>query len=362
MDRQEPTLREARRPVVPLWLQQAAALGWRALVIAGAIVALLFLLDLMRVVVVPIAFALFFTALLYPAAGWLKARGLAPALAAGSVVALVIAAIAGIVALAGVGIADQSEELVDAVRRGWDDVSAWISRTFPVSLEDVRSVVEGAGSGGGGLSASLVGGAVTAAEIIVGSLLTFVMLFFFLKDGPAMFDWTIERVGEARRSSARELGVVMWTQVAAFARGQAIIAAVDAAATAVALLIIGVPLVIPLTLLTLVGGFIPLVGPIVAGVVAGLVALADGGFTEAVWVVLAALVIQQAEGNLLEPIILGRVLHLHPLVVLVAVVTGGVIGGIAGAFVAAPITAAIVAAISFLRRRSDDAAGQPVPA
>jgi predicted PurR-regulated permease PerM len=192
-------------------------------------------------------------------------------------------------------------------------------------------------------------------------LLALVILFFLLKDGPAMVAWALSHFEGERRVTVEELANVVWAQVSAFARGQTFIAAFDAVATAVALLVIGVPLVVPLTLLTFLGGFIPLVGPIVAAVVAGLVALADGGPAAALWVVLAEVAIQQAEGNLLEPLVLGRVLRLHPLVILLAVVTGGVVGGIAGAFVAAPIAAASIAAGSYFRAR-DRAARDTVTA
>jgi predicted PurR-regulated permease PerM len=191
-------------------------------------------------------------------------------------------------------------------------------------------------------------------EIAIGTLLVLVMLFFFLKDGPRLFDWAVRQLEERRRKTARELGAVVWRQLGAFARGQTFIAAFDAVATAIALVVIGVPLVLPLTLLTFLGGFIPLVGPVVAAIFAGLVALADGGVAPMLWVIAAEIAIQQAEGNLLEPLVLGRVLRLHPLVVLLAVVTGGVVGGIAGAFVAAPIAASAAAAGSFLRSRARD--------
>jgi predicted PurR-regulated permease PerM len=214
----------------------------------------------------------------------------------------------------------------------------------------VHSAFESAGVTGDGIGEALLGGARSALEIAVGALLALVILFFFLKDGPRMFAWAVEHLEGERRDTARELGLVVWGQLSAFARGQTFIAAFDAAATAIALLVIGVPLVVPLTLVTFLGGFIPLVGPVVAAVAAGLVALASGGAGDMLWVIAAEVAIQQAEGNLLEPLVLGRVLRLHPIVVLLAVVTGGVVGGIAGAFVAAPIAASAVAAGAFLRR------------
>jgi predicted PurR-regulated permease PerM len=121
---------------------------------------------------------------------------------------------------------------------------------------------------------------------------------------------------------------------------------------AIALLVLGVPLVLPLAVLTFLGGFFPLVGAILAGLVATLVALVDAGFTTALLVVGATILIQQIEGNLLQPIILERAVRLHPLVTVVAVGAGILIGGLLGAFLSVPLVAIAAQTANYYRTRN----------
>ena len=135
----------------------------------------------------------------------------------------------------------------------------------------------------------------------------------------------------------------------AYVRGTALIALVDAVLIGIALLLIGVPLVPALMVLTFFGAFLPLVGAVAAGVVAALVALVSGGPLDALLVVGAVTIIQQVEGDVLQPVVLGRAVKLHPVVVLLALTSGAVIAGIAGAFLAVPTTAVATAIGGYAR-------------
>ncbi|HWC27644.1 MAG TPA: AI-2E family transporter, partial [Solirubrobacteraceae bacterium] len=143
----------------------------------------------------------------------------------------------------------------------------------------------------------------------------------------------------------------MWTVVSRYVRGVAVVALVDALLIGLALVIIGVPLVVPLMALTFLGAFIPLVGAVLAGAVAALVALVAEGPIAAVLVVLAITAIQQLEGDLLYPIVVGQAISLHPVAILLVLTAGTVIAGLAGALLAVPIAAAIWAAIDQLRTK-----------
>jgi predicted PurR-regulated permease PerM len=325
--------------------------AWRLLVVAAALWVAILVLGRLRLVTVPVAFALFFTALLEPAATWLKERRIPPAAAAGLVLFSSLSAVVGVVALAGVRFVSQSRELGDAFVRGWDRLVAWIADAFPVSEEQIRAAVGSfRDSLGDDVGRLVFGGASTAAQVLGMAALTVLVTFFLLKDGDRMARWIAERTPADRRDELREVGAATWSRVSSFARGQALIAVVDAALTAVALVVIGVPAVLTLTLLTLLGGFVPLAGPVVAGAAAALVAFSAGGLADALWVVAAAVAIQQAEGNVLQPLVQGRAVRLHPLVVLLAVATGGVVGGLVGAFVAVPVAAGAVAVAGHLGR------------
>ncbi|MGC1211810.1 MAG: AI-2E family transporter [Micromonospora sp.] len=178
-------------------------------------------------------------------------------------------------------------------------------------------------------------------EAVGAALLAVVLLFFLLKDGSRMWDWLLRPVPAPLRPTIDEAGRAGWWAVSRYIGGQMVVAAVDAIGIGVALLIIGVPLAFPLALLTFLGGFVPIVGATVAGAAAALVALVANGPTDALLVIAAVVGVQQLEGNLLEPLIVGRALRLHPAPVLLAVTAGTLLGGIAGAVVAVPILAVL---------------------
>ncbi|NES12806.1 MULTISPECIES: AI-2E family transporter [Micromonospora] len=178
-------------------------------------------------------------------------------------------------------------------------------------------------------------------EAVGAALLAVILLFFLLKDGSRMWAWLLRPVPQRLRTTLDEAGRAGWWALSRYIGGQVVVAAVDAIGIGVALLIIGVPLALPLALLTFLGGFVPIVGATVAGVAAALVALVANGPTDALLVIAAVIVVQQLEGNLLEPLIVGRALRLHPVPVLLAVTAGTLLGGIAGAVVAVPILAVL---------------------
>ena len=179
-----------------------------------------------------------------------------------------------------------------------------------------------------------------------------VITFFFVKDGKQMWEWVTKHFDDSRRKDVREIGMRSWATLGAYIRGTALIALVDAVLIGIALIIVGVPLVVPLMLITFIGGFFPVVGAFTAGLVAVLVALASGGFFDALIIGAVITLIQQLEGDLLQPLILGRAVKLHPVVVLLSLTAGGILAGVAGAFLAVP-TAAVAATIgNYLRNRS----------
>lgn len=153
-----------------------------------------------------------------------------------------------------------------------------------------------------------------------------------------------------------------WRVLARYARGMVVIAAVDAVGIGVALLVIGVPLALPLALLTFVAAFVPVLGATVAGAVAALVALAANGPMDALLVLAAVIAVQQAEGNLLEPLIMGHALRLHPAVVLIAVTAGALTAGVAGALIAVPLTAVIYRVSRTVLTHDSRARPDPAPA
>ena len=202
-------------------------------------------------------------------------------------------------------------------------------------------------------------GATTALEVVAAVLLAVVVLFLLLKDGGRIWGWVVHLVPDDQRARVDDAGRQGWGALTAYVRGTVLVAAVDAGGIGIALLVLGVPLALPLIVLTFLGAFVPIVGATVAGAAAVLVALVGGGLTDALLVLGAVLVVQQMEGNVLQPLIMGRALRLHPLVILLSVASAGLLGGIAGAVAAVPVVAVTYrVAASLLSSRPR---GSPVP-
>jgi putative heme transporter len=241
-----------------------------------------------------------------------------------------------------------------SVTGGVDKVQGWlIDGPLGVSSERVTELFDQAEeqvrSSSDRIASGALSGAAIALEVVAAFLLALVSLFFLLKDGARIWSFLVGLFPGPIREDVNGMGERAWSALGGFLRGTAIVAAIDAFFIGLTLAIVGVPLVIPLAVLTFFGGFVPIVGAVVAGFASAMVALVSNGLTAALIVVGATLVVQQLEGNLLQPIIVGRRVELHPLAVILAVTAGGVLWGILGAFVAVPVVSAVWAAVSYLR-------------
>jgi putative heme transporter len=335
--------RQGERPRRAL-LDTIASLSWKFLAVAGALAVIVYALVKLRVVVFPVIAALFASTLIHPAAHWLHKRGL-PRLASVWVAILAgVLLLSGLVAVLAPQVANEFGTLSGDVNRGSRQVIEWLSRgPLELSRQELNRYIDQAQeqlqANSSTITSGVLAGAVRLGEVLVGIILTFVLTFFFVKDGGTMFSWFTGQFQERRRQSLNLLGSRLWETLGAYLRGLAFVGLVDAVLIGIALLAIGVPLVIPLAVLTFFGAFLPLIGATVAGVVAALVALVSGGVLDALLVGVAILVVQQVEGHVLQPVVLGRAIKLHPTVVLLSLAAGGVLAGIAGAFLAVPVAA-----------------------
>lgn len=331
---------------VPQGLRTASELSWRVLVVAAAVIALAIVAAELRLIVLPVIFALIAATVLDPLVGWLHRHGVPRVLGALGTVLVSLAIVATIVAFL-------IEPLVTGFDTLVDDVGNEISRvpeeigegTLGLSSERVDDLVDRVSNEVEGNAESLVGGVLSGAllvgEAIAGLLMTIVLLIFFLKDGPRMWAWILERMPRRRQPVVDAAGRRTWWLLGRYLRGVVIIGLVDAVGIGVGLIIVGVPHVVPLVVLTFFGGFFPIVGAILAGSVAVFVALVSLGFVEALIVLAIVIAVQQFEGNVVDPVVLGYAVRLHPTVTLLAVTGGGVLGGIIGAFLAVPLVAVV---------------------
>lgn len=345
---------DRNRGEVPRLLQVSAAYSWRFLTVVAAAAVIVYILVTLRLIVIPAFIALLLSTLLVPVADRLKRAGVPPLLAAGMTFFGGIGLMGAIVFLIAPQVADQLGNLGRDARRGIEDVVTWLVKgPLDLTRAEVDNYLSQIGRQISENRSSFVSGGLRGAyllvEIIAGAMLTFVMTFFFIKDGDHISRGVLGLFSEDRHDALIEVGARSWRALSAYIRGTAIVGLVNAAVIGVALLILGVPLVLPLVIITFLGAFFPLVGAVVAGALGTLVALVTVGVVPAAIVAGVTIVVQQVEGDVLQPLVLGRAVKLHPLVILLSLTAGAIIAGVAGAFLAVPIAAVVSASVAYLR-------------
>lgn len=337
---------------VPPGLVNASELTWRAAIVAAGLVGLAWLLVTFRLVTVPALFALLAATVLQPAVDALRRRRWPDLAAAWAVLLAALAVVVGTVALLAPTVADQSADFDESLEGGISEVEKWL-RSGPLGLDDVdlqQSLDQAVGRAAE--SDALVDSVTLAGEILAGAFMAIVMTFFFIKDGHRITGWALSLVPAERRDAVAAAGGAGWAALSAFVRGTAIVGVVNGVVIGIGLAIIGVPLAVPLGVITAISAFFPLVGAVVAGAIAVLIALFTGGVTDALLVLGLVVIVQQVEGDVLSPIVMGRALSLHPLVILVAITSGAVAAGLVGAFLAVPVVGVTVAVVTALRHPS----------
>lgn len=350
---------ESRPGEVPRLLALTAAYAWRFLVVVAAAVILVYVLVTLRLIVIPMVVALLLSTLLVPLAERLRRRGLPSLLAAWIVFAGSLAVLAGIVYFIVPAIADELDNLSRDVRQGTEDVITWLTEgPLDLTRAEIDGYVDRIADQVRERQSSIVSGAFRGAyllvEVVVGTLLTAVLTFFFVKDGNRISTALLEMFPRRRQDDIRTVARRSWEALGAYIRGTAIVGLVDAVAIGGTMLVLGVPLVVPIAVITFFAAFFPLVGAVVAGVIAALVALVTTGFLPALILVAATIVVQQVEGDVLQPLVLGRAVNLHPLVILLSLTAGAIVAGIAGAFLAVPVAAVGAVVVAHLRGQAPD--------
>ncbi|MPZ99999.1 MAG: AI-2E family transporter [Dehalococcoidia bacterium] len=344
---------------VPGPLRVTSELSWRVLVVAAAVALAFFALVTLSLVILPVFIALLLTTLLYPPARWLRNQGVPNGLAAGITFAaavLVVAAVVGVMVPIVISDAEEFDGIQANVENGIDRARDWlVTGPLELSEEEVDRYIDRALDELEANAERFVGGAFSGALLLLqglaGALLTIVLTFFFLKDGERFWAWFVSLFSPEMQHDAREVGTRAWLVLSGYLRGTAAVAAIDGIFIGLAVWLIGVPLALVIGLLTFVLAFIPIVGAFAAGLVAVLIALGTDGPVAALLVLLAIIAVQQLEGNLVGPLLVGRSVRVHPVATILAVTAGGVLWGVLGAFVAVPIVAVGRSTIGYLNNR-----------
>nr|WP_318241425.1 AI-2E family transporter [Cellulomonas avistercoris] len=340
-----------RGPTASLWSDGFGRVGTRSLqvlailaVVAVGVVAVMQL----TLVVIPVLIALVLAAAISPLVSWLRRRGV-PSLLATWLALVTLVGVLSLVVWAVVrAVADQWDDLAGSAVDGLGELRELVSG-LPFEITD-EQITEAQDALQGALTSDAVGAGAAAglsqtADFVAGFFIMVVVLFFFLKDGPRIWEFLLRPFEGARYERGLRVGHKTVQTLGGYVRGTAIVAAVDAIGIGIGLAIVGVPLVLPLSVLVFLLAFIPLVGATLAGILAALVALVALGPVQALVVLVIVVGVNQLEGDFLQPVVMGRSLRLHPLVILVALTAGTVLAGVTGAVLAVPIAASLWGAV-----------------
>ncbi|GAA1435068.1 AI-2E family transporter [Mycobacterium cookii] len=341
------------------WLSRWA-LRWIVIAVGAALLG--WVLQQLWSIVLPVLLALILTTVLQPPARWLETRLRFPQLAAAaSAVAGSLLALAGVIVFIAPSVAAQVGEIADSASEGLTRLQAWVegSDTLDVTHAQVESAVdafqERLRSSASSIASGVLVGVGTITSALVNVLVTLVLAFFFLKDGRSFLPWLRRTTGPHVGTHLTEVGSRAWDTLGGFVRTQALVGLIDAALIGAALLLLGVPLAVPLAVLTFIAAFAPIVGAVTVGALAVLVALVTNGWVVGLAVLVVVLVVQQLEGNVLLPWLQGKSLDLHAAVVLLAIVLGSTLFGVAGAFLSVPVVAVGAVVARYLDERIDHA-------
>ena len=341
---------------VPHSLRIAAAWSWRLIVVGVVGWALLRFVGTVSIVVVPLAIALLLSALLSPAVTWVLKLGMPRSLATFLVLICGIAAVAGTLTLVIQQFVDGIPELTQNASEGVRQIQEWL-KTGPLHLSDaqVNQAIDNAqqwvSSNTASLTSTGIATAATLFEVVTGMLLVLFSTFFFLRDGRKIWRFIVRLFPVQARWSLADAGDASWATLGAYVRATVLVAFIDAIGIGIALVVLRIQFPLPLAALVFLGAFIPIVGASVSGAVAVLVALVDKGWVVALIVLGAVILVQQLEGHVLQPLIMGRAVAVHPLVVIIGIACGATLAGIIGALISVPSIAVLNTAIRRLTRR-----------
>jgi len=346
---------------VPWGVRVAAEAGWRLLVLAATLWVLARVITTIELVVLAFIAATLITALLQPTVGWLRARGLprGPATALTFISGFVIMGLVGWFVVWQVQ--DNIDSVSSRIQEGITELKGWLLKSpFHVTESQINHIAknlqDAVGANTEAITSAGLEGVTVILEVFTGILLAMFTTLFLLYDGRRIWNWLLKLVPSAAREGVAGAGPRAWRTLTAYVRGTVVVALIDAIFIGIGLYFLNVPLAVPLAVFIFLFAFIPLVGAVVSGALACVIALVANGVFTALMVLAVVLAVQQIEGHVLQPFILGRAVRVHPLAVILSVAAGGLIAGIGGAVVAVPLVAVTNTVVGYLRSYSREQA------
>jgi putative heme transporter len=346
------------RPRVPRVLRVTAALGWRILVVVAAVYVVGVVAGRLAAVVVPVAVAVLLAALLSPAVQALHRHGVPKGAATALVLVGGLAALGGVLTFVIVTFVRGVPALAAQLSASVDTVADWLA-TGPLQLSAAQlagvraQILDTLSANQAAITSGALTTAATLGETVTETLLVLFVLIFLLHGGAGIWQFLLGVVPADTRMRVDVAGRRGLAALVSYVRATAVVAVVDAFAIGIGLAVLGVPLAVPLAALVFLGAFVPIIGAVVGGGVAVLVALVANGPVAALIVLGIIVAVMQLEGHVLQPLLLGRAVKLHPLAVVLAIAAGVVVAGIAGALFAVPLLAVLNSGIRSLRSAAD---------
>lgn len=345
--------------VTPL-VRRTAAWSWRLLVILGAVVALLWVIKKLEVIVVPVLLAMMISALLVPVVDWLDRKGLPRGAAVTLVILGGFSVLGGLLAFVIIQFIAGLPDLVKQVEHSIDSSRRWLIQG-PAHLRSEQienagnAAIEALRNNQAKLTSGALSTAATITELVTAAVLVLFTLIFFLYGGRNIWQYVAKLVPVHVRDRVLEAGRAGYGSLIGYVRATFLVALTDAIGVGTGLAIMGIPLALPLASIVFLGAFIPLIGALVSGLLAVVVALLAKGLVYALITLGLLIAVNQMEAHLLQPLVMGRAVSIHPLAVVLAISTGGVLAGIVGALLAVPTVAFLNNAMQVLLARDPEA-------
>lgn len=337
---------------MPYVLRFTAAWSWRLLLVLAAVYVALQLFALLSVVLVPVILGLLLSAVASPLVDRIASGKIPRSLATALVVVTGLVVLAALVTLVTQQFTSGFQDLRDALGESITQLQRYLA-DLGLSRGQVRDVFDRAreavtSGAGGDLGGTVVSVTTTAGHVVAGLFITLFATIFFTYDGRAIWAWFIGLFPDRARHRVQGSGERAWAVLTSYVRATVIIAAVDALGIVVVALILGLPLIVPIGVLVFLGAFVPIVGATISGIAAVAVALVFEGPVAAFVMLGGVIGVQQLEGHVLQPFLMGRLVRVHPLAVVVVIAIGALVAGVFGALIAVPLTAIINSVATFL--------------
>ena len=349
---------------LPLGIRIAAAWSWRLILIGVALAGFIWLVIQVRIIVIPVLIAILLTALLAPIVSWFERRGAPRWMGVVGALVVFLASVGLLVSLIVTQLRNGLGDVTERSTKAWGEFLHWLESAFGLSPEQVNGTIDQIihmiEKYQNEIWSGALGVVTTTGQILTGTLLTLFSLIYLLIDGKRIWYWVVGFTPASAHAAVDAAGSAGWVSVGQYVRVQIFVAFVDAVGIGLGAALLGVPLPIPIAILVFLGSFIPFLGAISTGALAAFIALVYNGPVNALIMLCVVILVNQIEGHVLQPLVMGSAVRVHPLGVVLAVSVGALLAGIPGALFAVPLAASLNAIVNTLVNKEWERGKDPV--